>query len=214
MNEGTVKVDVFAIDGTKAAESIELPASIFEIAPNDHAIYLAVKAQMTNTRRGTAATKNRALVTGGGKKPWRQKGRGTARAGSIRSPLWKGGGTIFGPQPHPYIMKVNKKVKRLARKSALSYRAKDGAVVVVEDFGIDSGKTRDMFGILKNLNLNEKKVLLLVPKSDEKLWLASRNIYKLNVREAQNASTYDLLNNDVILIQKSAVGKLQEVLEK
>ncbi len=209
-----MKVDVFAIDGTKSAEAIELPASIFEVKPNDHAIYLAVKAQMTNSRRGTAATKNRALVAGGGKKPWRQKGRGTARAGSIRSPLWKGGGTIFGPQPHPYIMKVNKKVKRLARKSALTYRAKDGNVVVVEDFGVDSGKTRDMFGILKNLNLNDKKVLLLVPDSNEKLWLASRNIYKLNVREAQNASTYDLLDNDVILIQKSAIGKLQEVLEK
>ncbi len=206
-----MKVDVYGIDGTKVAEDFELPANIFAIDPNDHAIYLAVKAQLTNARQGTAATKNRALVAGGGKKPWRQKGRGTARAGSTRSPLWRGGGTIFGPQPHPYLMKANKKVKRLARRSAFSYRATEGNVRVVDDFTVDSAKTKDIYEILKNLGVQEKKTLLLISGADPKLLLAGRNIQKLRIQEAVKASVYELLDNEVIVIQKSAVAKLQEV---
>jgi len=206
-----VKVDVYGIDGTKVAEDFELPANIFAIDPNDHAIYLAVKAQLTNSRQGTAATKNRALVSGGGKKPWRQKGRGTARAGSTRSPIWRGGGTIFGPQPHPYLMKVNKKVKKLARRSALSYRAKEGNVKVVDDFTVESGKTKDVYDILQKLGVHDKKTLLLIPGPDSKLILAGRNIPKLRIQEAVKASVYELLDNEVIVIQKSAVAKLQEV---
>lgn len=206
-----MKVDVYAINGDKVAEDFELPANIFAIKPNDHAIYLAVKAQLTNARQGTAATKNRALVAGGGKKPWRQKGRGTARAGSTRSPLWRGGGTIFGPQPHPYVMKVNKKVKRLARRSAFSYRAEEGNVKVVDDFTVESGKTKEIYDILKKLGVHEKKTLLLVSGSDSNLLLAGRNIPKLRILEAVKASAYELLDNEVIVIQKSAVAKLQEV---
>ncbi|GBE28667.1 50S ribosomal protein L4 [bacterium BMS3Bbin03] len=206
-----MKADVFGIDGTKVAEDFELPENIFAIKANDHAIYLAVKAQMTNARQGTASTKNRALVAGGGKKPWKQKGRGTSRAGTIRSPLWKGGGTIFGPQPHPYSMKVNKKIKKLARKSAFSYRAGEGKIVVVDDFTIESGKTKDMYLILKNLGIHKKKALFLIPESDSKITLASRNIPNLRIKEARNVSTYELLDNEVIVIQKSAVTRLQEV---
>lgn len=206
-----MKVDVYGIDGTKIADDFELPASIFAIEPNDHAIYLAVKAQRTNARQGTAATKNRALVAGGGKKPWRQKGRGAARAGSTRSPIWRGGGTIFGPQPHPFVMKVNKKIKRLARKSAFSYSAKEGRVMIVDDFTVESGKTKDAYDILKRLDVHGKKVLLLIPEPDSKLVLAGRNIPKLHIQEVNKASVYELLNNDLIIIQKSAVAKLQEV---
>ncbi len=206
-----MKIDVYGIDGTKVAEDFELPPSIFAIDPNDHAIYLAVKAQLTNARQGTAATKNRALVSGGGKKPWRQKGRGTARAGSTRSPIWRGGGTIFGPHPHPYVMKVNKKVKKLARLSALSYRAKEGNVKVVDDFTVESGKTRDLYDILKKLDIHDKKTLLLIPGPDSKLILSGRNIPKLCIQEATKASVYELLDNEVIVLQKSAVAKLQEV---
>jgi len=206
-----VKVDVLRVDGSSSGRQAELPAQIFEIEPNDHAIYLAVKAQMTNKRRGTASVKNRALVAGGGRKPWRQKGRGVARAGTIRSPIWRGGGTVFGPTPHPYHLKVNKKVKRLARKSVLSYKAQEGNIVVVEDFDIESGKTRDMAAILQQLDLDSKKITLLVPQSKAKLLQAGRNIPTLQICEAKSASIYELLNCEKLVIQETAIEKLQEV---
>jgi len=206
-------MEVYTTEGVKTQKSVKLAPEIFGIEPNDHAIYMAVKAQMTNSHRGTASTKGRSEVRGGGRKPWRQKGTGRARAGTIRSPLWRGGGTVFGPTPHPYSMKINKKVKQLARKSALAYKARENQLLIVEDFDIESGKTRDMYRILQNLNVEDKKTLLLIPEKKELLQRAGRNIPNLIIRRAADASTYDLLNCDILLIQKSALRALQEVLK-
>lgn len=203
-----MKLDVYKIDGNQAGDSIELSEEVFGIEPNDHVIYLAVKAYLANRRQGTHKTKERNEVRGGGRKPWKQKGRGTARAGTIRSPIWIGGGTIFGPKPRNYRQKLNKKVKKLARKSALSHKAKANQIIVVEDFNLDLAKTKDFENILDALKLKGKKTLLLTHDHQENLYKSGRNINKVSVLEAQKASTYDLLNNQVLLLQKSAVDKL------
>jgi large subunit ribosomal protein L4 len=200
-----MELNVFLKDGTKSTEVVQLDPSIFEIEPNEHAIYLDVKAFLAHQRQGTHKSKERAEVSGGGKKPWKQKGRGTARAGTTRSPLWVGGGTIFGPKPHLYTIKVSQKVKRLARKSALSLKVKDNNIMIVEDFTFDAPKTKELIKIFKNLVINEKKVLLLVSKNDQNIYKSGRNLPNLNVLEAGKASTYDILNNNILLIQKSAV---------
>jgi len=203
-----MKLDVYKIDGNQAGDSIELSEEVFGIEPNDHVIYLAVKAYLANRRQGTHKTKERNEVRGGGRKPWKQKGRGTARAGTIRSPIWIGGGTIFGPKPRSYRQKLNKKVKKLARKSALSHKAKANQIMVVEDFKLDLPKTKDFENILDALKIKGKKTLLLTHDHQENLYKSGKNINKVSVLEAQKASTYDLLNNQVLLLQKSAVDKL------
>lgn len=207
-----MKLDVYKIDGTKSGEQIELAEEIFGIEPNDHVIYLAVKAHLANKRQGTHKSKERSEVSGGGKKPWRQKGRGGARAGSSRSPLWVGGGTIFGPRPRNYRQKLNRKVVRLARKSALSYKAKADQILVVEDFDFQSAKTKEFSSILNALNINGKRTLLLTDGAKEKVYLSGRNIPKVNIVEANKASTYDLVNNQVLVLQKSAVKQLESTL--
>ncbi|MCZ7601604.1 MAG: 50S ribosomal protein L4 [Melioribacteraceae bacterium] len=207
-----MKVDVYKIDGTKSSSKVELSDDIFGIEPNDHVIYLAVKTYLANQRQGTHKAKERAEVRGGGKKPWKQKGRGGARAGTSRSPLWVGGGTIFGPRPRNYRQKLNKKVLQLARKSALSYKAKAEQIMVVEDFDFDSPKTKELVNILSSLNVNGKKTLLLTAGSREKVYLSGRNVPKLNILQASNASTYDLVNNQLVLLQKSAVEEIQNSL--
>jgi len=207
-----MKAEVYKTDGSAAGEQIELSESVFGAKPNRHVVWMAVRAQLANMRQGTVMTKNRALVRGGGRKPWRQKGTGRARAGTIRSPLWRGGGRVFGPVPRDYSLDLPKKVKRLARISALSARFSDGRIKLVEDFSIESGKTRDMYAVLRNLGLTDKKVLLLTPGVDPMTYRAGRNIPNLIIRPAEQASTYDLLNCDVILMQKSAVEKIQKVL--
>jgi len=207
-----MELDVYNIDGNMTGEKIALPDDIFNIEPNDHAIYMAVRAQMTRNRQGTAASKNRALVNGGGKKPWRQKGRGTARAGTSRSPVWVGGGCAFGPQPHKYTFRLPKKVNRLARRSAYSYKAKDHEIIIVEDFALANPKTKEMVTILKNLNVQKEKVLLLVPGKDDVILRAARNIEKLTVRMADTPSTYDILNAKKLLIQKESIEKIKAVL--
>lgn len=204
-----MKVDVYKIDGTKSSTKVELSDDIFGIEPNDHAIYLSVKAYLANQRQGTHKAKERAEVRGGGRKPWKQKGRGGARAGTTRSPLWVGGGTIFGPRPRNYRQKLNKKVAQLARKSALSYKAKAEQIMVVDDFDFDSPKTKELVGILKSLNVDGKKTLLLTAGTREKVYLSGRNVPKLNIIQAANASTYDLVNNQLLLVQKSAVEEIQ-----
>jgi large subunit ribosomal protein L4 len=203
-------LDVYKIDGSKSGEAIELPEEIYGIEPNDHAIYLSVKAYLANQRQGTHKTKERSEVRGGGKKPWRQKGRGGARAGTIRSPLWVGGGTIFGPRPRDYRQYLPKKLKRLARKSALSYKVKGNQLLVVEDFNFDAPKTKDFTSILNSLNLNGKKILLLTNGYSENIYKSGRNIPKVKVLEAQKASTYDILNNQVLVVNKSAVQELNK----
>jgi len=204
-------VDVYKKDGTKSGKQVELPAEVFGIDPKEHAVYLAVKAQLANARQGTHKTKTRKEVRGGGKKPWKQKGRGVARAGTIRSPLWVGGGRVFGPTPRDYSQDLPKKVKRLARRSVLSAKLKDQQIVVVEDFRVDSGKTRDMVAVLKSFEVGKQKALMLVPAYDEQTLKASRNIPNLQVQIADAASTFELLNCSKLFIQQGAVEKIAGV---
>ena len=211
MNE-KMQIEVLKIDGTKTGEKVELSPSVFEIKPSDQAIYQAVTAYLANARQGTHKTKTRAEVSGGGKKPWKQKHTGRARSGSIRNPIWVGGGTIFGPKPHDYEKKVNDKVKTLAKKSALTYKAKDNSVVIVEDFNLGETKTKRVVEILNLLGLKGKKVLMLLPKNDKVIFLSTRNLQKVFVKDALGVSPYELLNNDVIVFQKSALDVLQNKL--
>jgi large subunit ribosomal protein L4 len=209
-----MQVEVYTRDGQKSGKTVELPEEIFGIQPNEHVVYLAVKSYLANQRQGTHKTKNRKLVRGGGKKPWRQKGRGVARAGTIRSPLWVGGGRVFGPVPRDYSQKLNKKVNRLARKSVLSGKAKDGQLVVVEDFTIESGKTRDMVTVLKSFAIENVKSLFLLPDRNEMLLRASRNIPTVSVQDAASVSAYELLNCQRLFIQESAIPKIAGALAK
>lgn len=203
-------LEILKIDGKPSGKKVKLDKQIFGIEPNDHAIYLAVKALMANKRQGTHKAKERAEVRGGGKKPWRQKGRGTARAGTIRSPLWIGGGTIFGPRPRDYRQKLPQKVKQLARKSALSHKVKDEQLIVVEDFTFEKPKTKDFLSMMHALNLDGKKILLLTGYNDGNVYKSGRNISKVNVMEASKASTYDILNSQLLILQKSAVDAINK----
>lgn len=203
-------LDVLKIDGSKSGDKIDLSDSIFAIEPNDHAIYLSVKAFLANQRQGTSKSKERGEVRGGGKKPFKQKGRGGARAGTSRSPLWVGGGTIFGPRPRDYRQDLPKKVRRLARKSAFSYKVKDEQLIIVEDFNIEQPKTKDFSKILSALKVNGKKVLLLTEANSPNIYKSGRNIPKVKILEASKASTYDLLNNQVLILQKSAVKEIEK----
>ena len=206
-----MKLDVIKIDGTPEGSSVELAENIFGIEPNDHVIYLAVKAYLANQRQGTHKTKERGEVRGGGRKPWNQKGRGTARSGTTRSPIWVGGGTIFGPKPRNYRQKLNKKVSRLARKSALSYKATANQIMIVEDFNFETPTAKDFTKMLDALKITGKKTLLLTGEHQETVYKSGRNIDKVNIMEAQKVSTYDVLNHQVLLLQKSAVDKLVSV---
>ena len=203
-------LDVLKIDGSKSGDKIDLSDSIFAIEPNDHAIYLSVKAYLANQRQGTSKSKERGEVRGGGKKPWKQKGRGGARAGTSRSPLWVGGGTIFGPRPRDYRQDIPKKVRRLARKSAFSYKVKDSQLLIVEDFNIEQPKTKEFSKILNALKVNGKKILLLTEANNPNVYKSGRNIPKVKVLEASKASTYDLLNNQILILQKSAVKEIEK----
>jgi large subunit ribosomal protein L4 len=208
-----MQVDVYKIDGSLSGEKISLEPGVFEIKPNDHAIYQVVRSIQANQRQGTHKVKPRNEVRGGGRKPFKQKKTGRARAGTTRSPLWVGGGSIFGPTPHDYVVKLPAKVRKLARKSALSYKVKENGVVVVEDFEFDTPKTKSMVSILKALSLEKKKTLLLTPGAKLQLFKSGRNIPTLAVREADKASTFEILKNQVLLIQKSAVQVLQNSLK-
>ena len=209
-----MKLDLYKTDGTASSKKVELDDNIFGIEPNDHAIYLAVKAYLANQRQGTHKAKERSEVRGGGKKPWKQKGRGGARAGTTRSPLWIGGGTIFGPRPRSYRQSLNKKVKSLARKSALSYKVKDEQLYIVEDFNFEEPKTKEFMDILTALDVNGKKVLLLTNGKLDTVFKSGRNIPKIKILEASKVSTYDILNNQVLLIQKSALDIVQDSFTK
>ncbi|NWG27348.1 MAG: 50S ribosomal protein L4 [Ignavibacteriaceae bacterium] len=203
-------LEILKIDGKPSGKKVELDDEIFGIQPNDHAIYLSVKAFLANQRQGTHKAKERSEVRGGGKKPWRQKGRGTARAGTIRSPLWVGGGTIFGPRPRDYRQKLPQKVKQLARKSALSYKIKDEQLIVVEDFSFEKPRTKDFLSMMEALKLNGKKILLLTGRNESNIYKSGRNINKVSVMEASKASTYDILNNQVLILQQNAVEAISQ----
>jgi large subunit ribosomal protein L4 len=208
-----MQADVYKIDGTTTGEKVELDPKIFGIEPNDHAIYMAVRSIQANQRQGTHKVKTRSEVSGGGAKPFKQKKTGRARAGSSRSPIWVGGGSIFGPKPHDYVVKLPAKVRKLARKSALSYKASESAVRVVEDFTFGVVRTKQMASVLKALEIDKKKTLLLTKTTDQIVVKSGRNIPKLQIREADKASTFEILNNQVLLIQKSAVHVLQDSLK-
>lgn len=206
-----MKLDVLKIDGSKAG-NITADKTVFGIEPNAAVVRQAVLAEMTNMRQGTHASKNRAKVRGGGKKPFKQKGRGMARAGTIRSPLWKGGGTVFGPEPHGYNHKLSKKVSRLARRSVLSNKAAEGKLVVVDDFTLTSHKTSDFISVLTKLDLQNKKVTLLVTGMDENLDKASRNLKDVYLLDAAKVSTYDIIDCDTLVMDKASMTVLTDML--
>ena len=204
---------VYNKEGKKTDSTLTLEEVNFSITPHEHSMYLAVKSEMKNSRQGTHSTKTRAEKRGGGKKPFPQKGRGSARAGSSRSPLWVGGGVIFGPKPHSYSSKVNKKVKRLARKSALSLKLNNDNIRVIEDFNFSDHKSKNIRNLLLEMELDSKKVLLLTSEVIDNLSIASRNFYKVDLSIAENASTYRIMHSDVILIDKIGIEKLNNCLK-
>lgn len=201
-------VDLYLKDGTSNGQ-VELSDNVFAVEPNEHAMHMAVVAYLAHQRQGTAKTKVRHEVSGGGKKPWRQKGRGTARAGSSRSPLWVHGGTVHGPKPRTYDMKITKKLARLAKRSALSLRLSESNLLIVEDFALGQIKTKLMVEVLNNLKVANEKTLILLPGHNPEMYLSTRNIPKVSIQQADKISTYDVLNHKKIVLFKSAVESLQ-----
>jgi len=199
-----MKVEVLNSKGTSTGRSIELPEDIFGIEPNNHVIYLAVKQYLAAQRQGTHKVKTRAEVQGASRKLHRQKGTGGSRKGNIRNPLYKGGGTIFGPKPHSYDFKLNRKVKDLAKISALSYKAKENAIVVVEDINLDAPKTKSVVDILGNLKVADKKALFILPENDSNVELSLRNVPSLLGVLLSDINTYDIVNSEVLVLTESA----------
>jgi len=202
---------VHNISGKATDRKVKLDDSIFGIEPNDHAIYLDAKQYMANQRQGTHDTKERSDIIGSTRKIKRQKGTGTARAGSIKNPIFRGGGRVFGPHPRNYSFKLNKKVKRLARKSALSYKAKENSILVVEDFKLENSKTKSFNEILKNFDINDKKTLLILNQADENIYLSSRNLQKVKVLRAEGINTYEVLNANKIIFVESSLQTIVDV---
>ena len=196
---------VHNIQGSATSKKVKLSDEVFGIEPNDHAIYLDVKQYLANQRQGTHKSKQRAEIAGSTKKLKRQKGTGGARAGSMKSPVFVGGGRAFGPEPRDYSFKLNKKLKRLARFSALSYKAKDNGVIVVEDFSFDAPKTKKYMEVLKNFKVTDKKSLVVVADNDSKVALSARNLQNSRVIKASDLNTYDILNANSIIMSESAV---------
>ncbi len=202
---------VYSTSGTDTGKKVQVADSIVNAEPNDHAIYLDVKQYMANQRQGTHKSKERSEMSGSTKKLGKQKGGGGARRGDINSPLLHGGARVFGPRPRDYSFKLNKKVKRLARLSALAYKFKENNVTVVEDFSFDAPKTKKMVEILKNLNLSEKKSLLVLAESNNFVFLSSRNLPRIRVANISNLNTYEILNAKNIVFVESSAKKLDEI---
>lgn len=207
-----MELRVYKIDGTETAKTVTLDDRIFNVEPNDHAIWLDVKNIMANKRQGTADTLERSTVSGSTRKLKRQKGTGGARAGGIKSPTIRGGATAFGPHPRDYSFKLNKKIKRLARFSAFTYKAKENKITVVEDFAFDAPKTKAFVQILKSFNLEDTKTLTLVNDSNKNVFLSARNIKKAHVMRAIDANTYDVLNANNLIICENSVAELNKML--
>lgn len=204
-----MKLTIYKTDGKSSGKKADLDDQIFAVEPNKNVMYEDVRRFLANNRQGTHKTKERGEVRGGGRKAYKQKGTGMARRGSIRSPLLKGGGTVFGPKPRTYTVQMTKKSKRLARKSALSLKAADEAIKIVADFTFDAPKTKDLISILSALKLDDKKVLLITAENDMNTYKSARNLPKVNVLQGALPTTYQIMNCDVILIQKSAVEALE-----
>ncbi len=209
-----MEVSVLNIKGQDTGRKVVLDDAIYGIEPNDHAIYLDVRLLQANQRQGTAKAKERSEVSGSTRKLGRQKGGGGARRGDINSPVLIGGGRVFGPQPRDYGFKLNKKVRRLARKSALTYKAQENAIVVVEDFTFDAPKTKSLIEVINNLKVDGKKALFVLPGTDKAVYLSARNLEKANVMAASALNTYKVLDADVLVLTESAVGVVGETLNK
>lgn len=205
-----MQVDVLNIEGKQTGRTVELPEEIFGIEPNDHVIYLAVKQYQGAQRQGTHKVKTRMEVKGSSKKLHKQKGTGGARKGNLRNPLYKGGGTIFGPKPHKYDIKLNRKVKDLAKMGALAYKAKDNAIVVLEDVQMDAPKTSTFAGILSKLNIAGKKALFVLPEYNDNLYLSLRNVPTVSGTLLSDLNTYDILNANVLVLTESAAKIFSE----
>jgi large subunit ribosomal protein L4 len=207
-----MQVEIINISGKKTSKKAELTDAIYNAEPNDHCIYLDVKQHLANKRQGTHKSLERAEINRTTKKLKRQKGTGGARAGSMKSPLFIGGGRVFGPKPRDYSFKLNKKVKRLARVSALTYKAKDNAITVVEDFSFEAPKTKNFVDLLKNLNLADKKTLVVVPNTNKNVYLSARNIEGTQVIKASDLNTYDILNANNLVIAEGSVKEIENIL--
>ncbi|QEC69421.1 50S ribosomal protein L4 [Panacibacter ginsenosidivorans] len=205
-----MQVEVLNTKGEKTGRTVELPDDIFGIEPNDHVIYLAVKQYQAAQRQGTHKVKTRAEVQGASRKLHRQKGTGGSRKGNIRNPLYKGGGTIFGPKPHGYGFKLNKKVKDLAKMSALAYKAKENAIVIVEDITLDTPKTKHVYDVMKVLNVSNKKTLLITSEYNDNLYLSTRNVPNIANTLLSDINTYDIINADVLVITENAAKIFSE----
>ncbi|GGC31722.1 50S ribosomal protein L4 [Parapedobacter defluvii] len=209
-----MEVNVLNISGKETGAKVQLPEAIFGVEPNDHAIYLDVKQYLANQRQGTHKSKQRNEIAGSTRKLHKQKGTGGARAGSIKSPLFNGGGRIFGPQPRDYSFKLNKKLKALARKSALSYKAKENNIVVLDEVNFDSVKTKNYVNLVNSLNVANEKTLLVLPAQDNNVYLSSRNLKKAKVIAASELNTYDVLNAGKLLLTTASVKTLEEAFAK
>jgi large subunit ribosomal protein L4 len=205
-----MQLDILNIKGEKTGRTIELPEEIFGAEPNEHVVYLAVKQYLAAARQGTHKVKTRAEVQGASRKLHKQKGTGGARKGNIRNPLYKGGGTIFGPKPHRYDIKLNRKVKDLAKISALSAKAKESAILIVEDLALETPKTKTFLGFMSAINVSNKKALVIVPDYDETLYLSSRNIPNAATALLSDINTYEIVNADVLVMTESAAKLLTD----
>lgn len=205
-----MQADILNIQGQPTGRSIELPEEIFGTEPNEHVVYLAVKQYLASRHQGTHKVKTRAEVQGASRKLHKQKGTGGSRKGNIRNPLYKGGGTIFGPKPHSYDIKLNRKVKDLAKISALSYKAQENAILVVEDFVFDAPKTKQFVGIMDNLKVSDKKALFIIPGYNESLYLSSRNIPNADAVILSDVNTYEIVNAEVLVLTESAANIFSE----
>ncbi|MCC5922878.1 MAG: 50S ribosomal protein L4 [Crocinitomicaceae bacterium] len=207
-----MELKVLDTKGKETAQNVTLSDSVFGIEPNDHAIYLDVKQHLANRRQGTHKSKQRAEIAGSTRKIKKQKGTGTARAGSIKSPVFRGGGRVFGPQPRNYSFKLNVKLKRLARKSALSYKAKSDALMVLEDFNFEQPKTKEFLSLLSNLKVDQQKVLLVLNENNDNIYLSSRNIKNAKVITADTLNTYDVLHANKVILSKSSIEVIEKIL--
>lgn len=210
-NEKVMTIEVLNTAGQKTGRTIELPEDIFGVEPNDHVIYLAVKQYLAAQRQGTHKVKTRMEVKGASRKLHKQKGTGGSRKGNIRNPLYKGGGTIFGPKPHGYDHKLNRKVKDLAKIGALSYKAKENAILIVEDIKMDAPKTKQFNGVMESLGVASKKALFVYPETDINLYLSLRNIPNADAMELADINTYDIMNADVMVLTESAAKIFTEI---
>ena len=209
-----MEVNVLKVSGQETGRKVTLNEAIYGIEPNDHVIYLDVKQHLANRRQGTEKSKERSEISGSTRKLGRQKGGGGARHGDINSPLLIGGGRVFGPKPRDYSFKLNKKVKVLARKSVLTYKAQENAIVVVEDFTFGAPKTKEFINIAKNLKVDGKKILLVLPETNKNVYLSARNLQRADVIEAQKVNTYKILDADVLVVTENSLKAIDEILTK